>query len=289
MALQQRSSVADAPAPASRAAPHPPLRGTFPRGEGGVVIVTSSFFCLITIIPRPAAAVSIVFRLPSLVNSRKGFHKGRSRVLIRPNAARLPLVAARRFRRNVLFKPKQGLRFERRRSHRAIRSFRSVTPLRKRSERRVLRRGPPARLSPISFPPKEMGSRRGAKLFRPVLVPPAGETTLFPGPAGGDGTVWRLAETKGESAETRTIARCNGTGTRETPHPPLRGTFSQEKAGRCGGTRNGFLSSQNATQHRGCILERTFRRNLRAATSGSRAVFRRIRTMDVGPLISHLR
>ena len=38
----------------------------------------------------------------------------------------------------------ETLRFDlKRRSHRAIRSFRSITVLRKRSERRVLRRGPP--------------------------------------------------------------------------------------------------------------------------------------------------
>ena len=55
-----------------------------------------------------------------------------------------------------------------RRSHRAIRSFRSITVLRKRSERRALRRGPLWRfLSPISFPLKEMGSRRSAKRSRP--------------------------------------------------------------------------------------------------------------------------
>ncbi len=45
----------------------------------------------------------------------------------------------------------ETLRFDlKRRSHRAIRSFRSITVLRKRSERRVLRHGPPARLYLLS-------------------------------------------------------------------------------------------------------------------------------------------
>ena len=55
-----------------------------------------------------------------------------------------------------------------RRSHRAIRSFRSITVLRKWSERRVLRRGSLWRfLFPVSFPPKETGSRRSVKSPRP--------------------------------------------------------------------------------------------------------------------------
>ena len=57
------------------------------------------------------------------------------------------------------------------RSHRAIRSFRSITVLRKWSERRVLRRGSLWRfLFPVSFPLKETGSRRSAKSPRPVPV-----------------------------------------------------------------------------------------------------------------------
>ncbi len=58
-----------------------------------------------------------------------------------------------------------------RRSHRAIRSFRSITVLRKRSERRALRRGSLWRfLFPVSFPLKETGSRRSARSPRPVPV-----------------------------------------------------------------------------------------------------------------------
>ena len=61
-----------------------------------------------------------------------------------------------------------------RRSHRAIRSSRSITVLRKRSERRALRRGPLWRfLFPISFPLKEMGSRRSAKTPVQTYVPAA--------------------------------------------------------------------------------------------------------------------
>ena len=44
-----------------------------------------------------------------------------------------------------------------------MRSFRSITVLRKRSERRVLRHGPPARLAPIS-PRREIGSPAGETL-----------------------------------------------------------------------------------------------------------------------------
>ncbi len=65
-----------------------------------------------------------------------------------------------------------------RRSHRAIRSFRSITVLRKRSERRALRRGSLWRfLFPVSFPLKETGSRHSAKSPRPVPVPAAAVTS----------------------------------------------------------------------------------------------------------------
>ena len=65
-----------------------------------------------------------------------------------------------------------------RRSHRAIRSFRSITVLRKRSERRELRRGPLWRfLFPVSFPIKETGSRRCAKSSRPNSRPAAAVTS----------------------------------------------------------------------------------------------------------------
>ncbi len=66
----------------------------------------------------------------------------------------------------------ETLRFDlKRRSHRAIRSFRSITVLRKRSERRALRRGSLWRfLSPISLAAKKSARRRrrddGAKSRR---------------------------------------------------------------------------------------------------------------------------
>ena len=119
-------------------------------------------------------------------------------------------------------------------------------------------------------------------------------------PAGGDGTGKRIEATSGESAETGGFARCGGdedrTGAfRASARPP----FSPRRKG--GKTRPGTSSEHTSltpfpqnrntakTPYRSVVpplqietvrfdLRRTFRRNLPAATNGSCAVFRRIRT-----------
>ena len=139
-----------------------------------------------------------------------------------------------------------------------------------------------------------------AHFFRPFLC-----AEQRKGPAGGDGTAERFANTSGESAEGEAFAACGREGSRtRTFRAAARPHFSPRRNG--GKTRRGTSSERTSlapfpqnrntakTPYRsvapplqietqGFDLRRTFRRNLQAATKGSCAVFRRIRTRNPSP------
>ena len=104
------------------------------------------------------------------------------------------------------------------------------------------------RRDPVSFSGKETGKRNRQREPIPKAVP----FGILPHRPGGCGPL----------EIPRGFTKDDGQGTKDE------------------GRSLTFSHCQNEAQRSGFILERTFRRNLQAATKGSCAVFRRIRTTD---------